>query len=232
MLGGGAGILSGRCPLVRGRRRDAGLAAGAAARDPPGEARAHASAAASDPTTPAGKPPARRPRRAARGRRRPRWQYRNCRGWRRASACGSRSPIPRRSRSRAAATDAGVVRAARRADPAQPVRGLRRAALPAGAAGGGGALVPGRDGAQGAQAVSRPGAAGRRGRARQDHRGRDGAEGIHAARHGRAHPDPDPGLAGRAVARRDGEQVRHGLRHQPRSAAAQPIPRPSGRSRG
>ena len=65
------------------------------------------------------------------------------------------------------------------------------------------------------------GAAGRRGRARQDHRGRDGAEGIHPARHGRTHPDPDPGLAGRAMARRNGEQVRHRLRHQPRPSAAQ-----------
>ncbi len=105
--------------------------------------------------------------------------------------------------------------------PAQPVRRVRRTALPAGAAGRGGALVSGRDGPQGAEAVSRPGPARRRGRARQDRRGGDGAEGIHPARHGRAHPDPHPGLAGRTVARRDGEQVRHRLRHQPRPAAAQ-----------
>ena len=45
-------------------------------------------------------------------------------------------------------------------------------------------------------------------------------------------PDPDPGLAGRAMARRDGGQVRHRLRHHARSVAAQRSGRRSGRSRG
>ena len=166
------------------------------------------------PRAPA-KPPAPRPQRAER----------RCGG---ARAVGARSAsagrqLQRAGRDRQPAGDRArrrrrrirLVPAARRADPPQPVRGLRRTALPAGAARGGDPLVPGRDGAQGAEAVSRPGAAGRRGRARQDDRSRHGAEGIRAARHGRAHPDPDPGLAGRAVARRDGEQVRHRLRHQP-----------------
>ena len=79
-----------------------------------------------------------------------------------------------------------LVRLARALCPSRPRARLRRAALPAASARHRNLLVPGRDRAQGAQAVSRPGAACRRGRARQDHRGRHGAQGVSAARHGRA----------------------------------------------
>ena len=63
--------------------------------------------------------------------------------------------------------------------------------------------------------VPRAGAAGRRGRTREDDRSRDGTEGICAPGDGSAHLDPRSCRAGRAVAGRDGKQVRHRLRHKP-----------------
>ena len=77
-----------------------------------------------------------------------------------------------------------------------------------------------RDRAQGAEAVPRPRPAGRRSGPRQDHRGLHGAEGVHAARHGRAHPGADAGIACRPVAGGAGEQVRADVRHHLRSRLA------------
>ena len=81
-------------------------------------------------------------------------------------------------------------------------------------------LASDRDRAQGIETVPRPRAARRRGRPRQDRRGGHGAQGVSAARHGRAGPGAGPRLAGRTMAGGIGDQIRYSLRDHARPAAS------------